>query len=121
EYDLSKVMFICTANVLHTVPAPLKDRMEVISLSGYTLTEKLAIAQQFLTKKQLEKHGLEAHAITFEAEPLRQMIEMYTREAGVRSLEREIAAVARKLARKVLQAKPEQPLAVTPVMVGDLL
>ena len=121
EYDLSKVMFICTANVLHTVPAPLKDRMEIIPLSGYTLTEKLAIAQQFLVPKQLEKHGLEAHSISFEAEAIRQMIEMYTREAGVRSLEREIAAVARKLARRVVQSKPEQPPVVSPEMVGELL
>jgi len=95
--------------------------MEIITLSGYTLTEKSAIAQQFLVPKQLEKHGLEAHSITFDLEAIRQMIEMYTREAGVRSLEREIAAVARKLARKVVQAKPEQPLVVTPAMVGELL
>jgi ATP-dependent Lon protease len=121
EYDLSKVMFICTANVLHTVPAPLRDRMEVIPLSGYTLTEKSAIAQQFLVPKQLEKHGLEAHSITFDVEAIRQMIERYTREAGVRSLEREIAAVARKLARRVVQNKPEQPVVVTSDLVGELL
>ncbi|HET9765223.1 MAG TPA: endopeptidase La, partial [Thermoanaerobaculia bacterium] len=121
EYDLSKVMFICTANVLHTVPAPLKDRMEIIQLSGYTLTEKSAIAQQFLVPKQLEKHGLEAHSISFDLEAVRQMIEMYTREAGVRSLEREIAAVARKLARRVVQSKPEQPLVVSSELVAELL
>src|SRR4029079_13883045 len=96
EYDLSKVMFICTANVLHTVPAPLKDRMEIIQLSGYTMPEKLAIAQQYLVPKQLEKHGLEARWVTVEAEASRQVIEGYTREAGVRSCEREIAAIARK-------------------------
>ncbi len=121
EYDLSKVMFICTANVLHTVPAPLRDRMEIITLSGYTLTEKSSIAQQFLVPKQLEKHGLEAHSITFDLEAIRQMIERYTREAGVRSLEREIAAVARKLARKVVQNKPDQPVVVTADLVGELL
>src|SRR5688572_17259872 len=121
EYDLSKVMFICTANVLHTVPAPLRDRMEIITLSGYTLTEKSSIAQQFLVPKQLEKHGLEAHSITFDLEAIRQMIERYTREAGVRSLEREIAAVARKLARKVVQSKPEQPLVVSSELVAELL
>jgi ATP-dependent Lon protease len=121
EYDLSKVMFICTANVLHTVPAPLRDRMEIINLSGYTLTEKSAIAQQYLVPKQLEKHGLEAHSISFEQEAIRQMIEMYTREAGVRSLEREVAAVARKLARRVVQSKPDQALLVNPEMVSELL
>src|SRR4029078_8286229 len=89
--------------------------------SGYTLSEKSAIAQQFLVPKQLEKHGLEAHSLTFDLEAIRQMIEMYTREAGVRSLEREIAAVARKLARKVVQSKPEQPLVVNAGVVAELL
>jgi ATP-dependent Lon protease len=123
EYDLSNVMFICTANVLHTVPAPLKDRMEIIQLSGYTMSEKLAIALQFLVPKQLEKHGLEAHSVSFEAEAIRQLVEMYTREAGVRSLEREVAAISRKLARKVVQKKSEsgEPMLVTPEMVGELL
>jgi ATP-dependent Lon protease len=114
-------MFICTANVLHTVPAPLKDRMEIIQLSGYTMTEKLAIAQQYLVPKQLEKHGLEAHSVTIEPEAIRQVIEGYTREAGVRSCEREIAAVARKIARKVVQQKPDAPMVVTAEMVGELL
>jgi ATP-dependent Lon protease len=123
EYDLSKIMFICTANVLHTVPAPLRDRMEIIHLSGYTMSEKVAIALQYLVPKQLEKHGLEAHSVTFEAEAVKQVIELYTREAGVRSLEREIAAIARKLARKVVQKKAENgdAILVSPEMVTELL
>jgi ATP-dependent Lon protease len=121
EYDLSKVMFICTANVLHTVPAPLKDRMEIIQLSGYTMSEKLAIALQFLVTKQLEKHGLEAAQVTFEAEAIQQVIEMFTREAGVRSLEREIAAIARKVARRIVQKKVSDPVVVTPQLVAELL
>jgi ATP-dependent Lon protease len=114
-------MFICTANVLHTIPAPLKDRMEVIHLSGYTMSEKLAIALQFLVAKQLDKHGLEVAQVSFDAEGVRQVIELYTREAGVRNLEREIAAVARKLARRVVQQKANDSILVTPELVGELL
>src|SRR5581483_3832433 len=99
----------------------LKDRMEIITLSGYTMTEKLAIAQQYLVPKQLEKHGLEAHSVTIEPEAIRQVIEGYTREAGVRSCEREIAAIARKIARKVVQQKPDAPMVVNADMVGELL
>jgi ATP-dependent Lon protease len=102
EYDLSKVMFIATANVAHTIPPALKDRMETIDLSGYTPNEKLAIARQFLVPKQLEKHGLSADNVTFEDEAIRILIDHYTREAGVRNLEREIASVARKVARRVV-------------------
>jgi ATP-dependent Lon protease len=114
-------MFICTANVLHTIPAPLKDRMEIIHLSGYTMSEKLAIALQFLVAKQLDKHGLEAAQVSFDAEGVRQVIELYTREAGVRSLEREIAAIARKLARRVVQHKASDAILVTPELVAELL
>ncbi|HVS04413.1 MAG TPA: endopeptidase La [Thermoanaerobaculia bacterium] len=123
EYDLSRVMFIATANVLHTVPAPLKDRMEVIPLSGYTMNEKLAIAQQFLVTKQLEKHGLGRDRVEFEAEAIRQLIERYTREAGVRNLEREIASVSRKVARRLVQEKveEEEKVVVTPEMVAEML
>ena len=103
DYDLSKVMFIATANVTHTIPPPLKDRMEVIQLSGYTLNEKLAIAQQFLVPKQLKNHGLGSDRIRFEDEAIRVLIESYTREAGVRSLEREIASICRKIARRVVK------------------
>ncbi len=105
EYDLSKVMFIATANVSHTIPPPLQDRMETIQLTGYTLGEKLAIAQQFLVPKQLDKHGLKKRSVTFEEDALKGLIEGYTREAGVRGLEREIAKVCRKVARQVVEAK----------------
>jgi ATP-dependent Lon protease len=119
EYDLSKVMFIATANVLHTIPAALKDRMEVIHLSGYTMNEKLAIAQQFLVVKQVEKHGLVKDKVRFEDEAVRQLVEKYTREAGVRSLEREIAAISRKLARQVVQTSVESE-AAKEVEAGDV-
>jgi|CXWL01.1.fsa_nt_gi ATP-dependent Lon protease len=127
EYDLSKVMFIATANVVHTIPGPLRDRMEVIQLSGYTLNEKLAIARQFLVPKQISKHGLAKRAITFEDEALRTLIESYTREAGVRNLEREVGAVCRKLARRVVSrgeaesTKKSVPLTVTPELVIEML
>ncbi len=102
DYDLSKVMFIATANVSHPIPAPLKDRMEIIQLSGYTPSEKLSIAKQFLISKQLEAHGLPAEKVTFEDDALKLLIERYTREAGVRNLEREIGAICRKVARRVV-------------------
>ena len=112
EYDLSKVMFIATANVLHPIPPALKDRMEVIPLSGYTLNEKLAIARQFLVPKQLKAHGLVAAKISFDDDALRKLIEGYTREAGVRNLDREIASICRKLARGVVadgKRPPSEP------------
>ena len=107
EYDLSLVMFIATANVMHTVPPALKDRMEVLNLSGYTANEKLEIAKQFLVVKQLEAHGLTGKGITFTDDGINRIIDRYTREAGVRNLEREIANILRKIARKVVQAKGE--------------
>ena len=102
EFDLSKVMFIATANVIHTVPPALKDRMEVIELSGYTPNEKLAIAEQFLVPRQLESHGLKRKKVAIGEDALKTLIDRYTREAGVRNLEREIASVCRKVARKVV-------------------
>jgi len=107
DYDLSKVMFIATANVSHPIPAALKDRMEIIQLSGYTPNEKLAIAKQFLVDKQLAAHGLKPDEVSIEDDALKALIERYTREAGVRNLEREIGAVCRKLARKVVQEGKE--------------
>ncbi len=122
EYDLSKVMFIATANVAHTIPPPLRDRMETIELSGYTPNEKLAIARQFLVLKQLEKHGLTADKVTFEDEGLRVLIDHYTREAGVRNLEREIASIARKVVRRVVTEHDEDlDLSVGPDTVVELL
>ncbi|HEX9638866.1 MAG TPA: endopeptidase La [Acidobacteriota bacterium] len=102
EYDLSHVMFIATANVLHTIPRALQDRMEVIRLSGYTLKEKIEIAKRHLIAKQLQAHGLHKRGIRFTEEALQRVIENYTREAGVRNLEREIANICRKLARQIV-------------------
>ncbi|HKO03988.1 MAG TPA: endopeptidase La [Candidatus Acidoferrales bacterium] len=103
EYDLSKVMFICTANVLHTVPQPLQDRMEVLRLSGYTEHEKIEIAERYLVKKQRERNGVTEDDLRLDRDALGYMVRHYTREAGVRNLEREIANIARKVARKVVE------------------
>ncbi|MGH9870360.1 MAG: endopeptidase La [Candidatus Polarisedimenticolia bacterium] len=121
EFDLSQVMFIATANVLHTVPPALKDRMEVLRLAGYTLNEKLNIAQRFLVPKQLKAHGLDPEKIKFEDLTVRDTIEKYTREAGVRSLEREIASICRKLARRVVREGPGVELTVSPETLSDYL
>ena len=107
EYDLSQVLFVATANVLDTIPGPLQDRMEIIRLHGYTELEKLEIARQYLVKKQREGTGLTEEQIVFEDSALKGIIRFYTREAGVRNLEREIGNVCRKVARKVVQATPE--------------
>ncbi|HVR28653.1 MAG TPA: endopeptidase La [Thermoanaerobaculia bacterium] len=121
DYDLSKVMFIATANVVHTIPPALRDRMEIIQLSGYTMSEKLAIARGFLVPRQLESHGLEPERIKFDDEGIKAIIESYTREAGVRSLEREIGAICRKLARRVVQERATGDVEVDPELVGSLL
>ncbi len=102
EYDLSNVMFICTANVLHTVPQALRDRMEVLQLPGYTEQEKVEIAKRFLVTKSVEGTGLTSENIRFADEALQTVIQRYTREAGVRNLEREIASICRKVARRVV-------------------
>ena len=103
EYDLSQVLFVATANVLHTIPGPLQDRMEILRLHGYTELEKLEIAKQYLVKKQREGTGLTEEQISFEDDALQLMIRGYTREAGVRNLEREIGNVCRKVARRVVK------------------
>ena len=123
EYDLSRVFFIATANVTHTIPAALLDRMEQIPLSGYTHTEKLQIAQRFLVRKQVEQQGLERFGASFSDEAIAFLIARYTREAGVRNLEREIASCCRKLAREVLKQKTAAGagIAVTPERVEQLL
>ncbi len=105
EYDLSQVFFIATANVLHTVPPALQDRMEVIRLSGYTELEKLEIAKRFLVKKQLEQGGLGDNQIRFTDEGLLTLVRSYTREAGVRNLEREIGNLCRKVARSLVTSQ----------------
>jgi ATP-dependent Lon protease len=104
-FDLSKVLFICTANTLDTIPSPLLDRMDVIHLSGYTEDEKFGIARKYLVPKQLEAHGLGGGRVTISDKALRLIIRAYTREAGVRNLERQIAAVLRKAAREVAEGK----------------
>jgi ATP-dependent Lon protease len=114
EYDLSQVFFIATANVLHTIPAPLQDRMEVIRLSGYTELEKLEIAKRFLVPKQMEQTGLKAEQIEFLDEGLQTLIQGYTREAGVRNLEREVSNVCRKVARLVVDHESESETESTP-------
>src|SRR6266850_1654264 len=121
EYDLSKVMFVCTANVLHTIPQPLQDRMEVLRLHGYTEPEKVEIAKQFLVKKQLLQAGLTDKNIKFNDEAITSTIRAYTREAGVRNLEREIGNVCRKVARKVVKEGPDYKIAITGENVGELL
>ncbi len=105
EYDLSQVFFIATANVLHTVPAALQDRMEVIRLSGYTELEKMEIAKRFLIRKQMEQTGVDSANIELTDEGVNGLIQYYTREAGVRNLEREIGNVCRKVARQVVNAQ----------------
>ncbi len=113
EYDLSQVLFVATANVLHTIPAPLQDRMEILRLHGYTEAEKLEIAKQYLVKKQRENTGLSEKNAVFSDAALVDIIRGYTREAGVRNLEREIGNVCRKVARRVVRngAKHKEEIA----------
>jgi ATP-dependent Lon protease len=121
EYDLSNVLFVATANVLHTIPGPLQDRMEILRLHGYTEIEKLEIAKQYLVRKQREGTGLTEEQIVFEDDALKAIIRGYTREAGVRNLEREIGNVCRKVARKVVQSGPEHREILTSENVSELL
>jgi ATP-dependent Lon protease len=119
-FDLSEVLFITTANVLDTIPGPLRDRMEVLELAGYTEEEKLAIARDHLVAKQVQNHGLTAKHITFTDPGLRAIIRGYTREAGVRNLEREVGAICRKIARRRAEGA-DTKVRVTPEMVNELL
>jgi ATP-dependent Lon protease len=121
EYDLSKVMFVCTANVLHTIPQPLQDRMEVLRLAGYTEQEKLEIAKRFLVKRALEATGLTEKNLTFTDEGLLHVIRHYTHEAGVRNLEREIQNIARKMARRVVTDSASPGANITAENVNEFL
>jgi ATP-dependent Lon protease len=120
-FDLSQVLFIATANTLDTIPAPLRDRMEIITLSGYTDEEKEHIAQRYLIPRQLAAHGLSADEIVFVDHTIRQVIRDYTREAGVRDLERQIAAICRKVARQVAEGTGTPPITVTPANLQEYL
>jgi len=123
-FDLSKVMFVCTANDLDRVPGPLRDRMEIIQLAGYTEDEKLQIAKRYLVPRQIERNGLKKSWIAFGDKALRRVISDYTREAGVRGLEREIGTIARKVARRVAEAEPgtkPAKVTITPERVRELL
>ncbi len=121
EYDLSQVFFIATANVIHTVPPALQDRMEVLRLHGYTEPEKVEIAKQFLVKKQMAQAGLTPKNLVFSDEAITHIIRSYTREAGVRNLEREIGNVCRKVARKVVKEGTGYSITLTSENVGDFL
>ena len=119
-FDLSKVMFITTANQLHTIPSPLLDRMEVLELPGYTANEKLMIAKQYLVPRQLETHGITPDQLSIADEAIYQVIEQYTREAGVRNLERELGSICRKVARKIAEGN-DAPTQVTVDDISDYL
>jgi len=120
-FDLSKVFFIATANTLESIPAPLLDRMEVIELNGYTTAEKLHIAKSHLIKKQLAEHGISKEQLVFQDEALLKIINSYTREAGVRDLQRKIAAICRAMAERVLATGVVLPIRVGPADVEEAL
>ncbi|MDD2695023.1 MAG: endopeptidase La [Anaerolineales bacterium] len=119
-FDLSQVMFITTANQLDTIPGPLRDRMEIIPLAGYTESEKVAIAQQYLIQRQLLENGLHPEEVAFSEAALLKLIRSYTREAGVRSLERQIGAVCRKVVTRIAEKKAAS-VEVTPELVQEYL
>ncbi len=119
-FDLSKVLFICTANMLDTVPEPLRDRMEIIELQGYTEDEKVPIAFRYLIPRQISENGITAEQVTFPEESVRFIVRHYTREAGVRSLERLIGTVCRKQARRIAEGNSE-PLTVTKEIIHEFL
>jgi ATP-dependent Lon protease len=124
DYDLSRIMFVCTANVLSQIPRPLQDRMEIIQIPGYVESEKLAIARDYLVPKQREANGLSADQIAWTDAAILEVIRHYTRESGVRTLEREIASVSRKVAREVVKAGADGPSRrerITPAKVKKYL
>src|SRR5262249_7737488 len=119
-FDLSKVMFVTTANLLDPIPPALCDRMEVIELAGYTEEDKLEIARRHLIPKQMTENGLQGNQITFTTDGLLHVIRHYTREAGLRNLEREIGSLCRKVARRITEGKTD-PTTIDPVKVHELL
>jgi len=121
EFDLSSVFFIATANVLHTIPQALQDRLEVLRLPGYTEREKIEIAQRHLIPKQIKSHGLKPENVGFTEEALQETIRRYTREAGVRNMEREIASMLRKVARKVVLEGREYSIEITAERLSEYL
>jgi ATP-dependent Lon protease len=121
DYDLSKVMFICTANTMSGIPGPLQDRMEVIRLAGYTDLEKLSIARRYLVPKQREANGLDGVSVDFRDDAIRTLTHRYTKESGVRGLEREIASICRKIAKDVLKSGADKKYVVGPKTVQRLL
>src|ERR1041385_5479856 len=121
EYDLSQVMFIATANVLHTIPQPLQDRMEILRLPGYTEYEKVEIARRFLIPKQMETNGLRLSNLSFTDDGIKAIIRHYTREAGVRNLEREISSICRKVTRAVVKEGPKNSVKVDGENVVDYI
>ncbi len=121
DYDLSHVFFICTANVLHSIPPALRDRMEIIQMAGYTDMEKIEIAKRHLIPKQLKSHGLSKIKLEFEEEAIVAIIENYTREAGVRNLEREISSICRKVAKNLVKEKELKYNKITKELVFELL
>ncbi len=123
DCDLSKVFFIATANLLDTIPGPLRDRMEIIRLPGYTSFEKREIARRYLVPRQLKASGLTAKQVRFHLSGVDELIDYYTREAGVRDLERTVGQVLRKIARRIVEGKIEAgaPVSVTPKLVQELL
>jgi ATP-dependent Lon protease len=121
EYDLSQVLFVATANVLHTIPGPLQDRMEVLRLHGYTEAEKIEIAKQYLVKKQVEGTGLSDKNLSFSDDALTEIVRSYTREAGVRNLEREIGNICRKVARRVVKNGAKHKETITKENIADFL
>ena len=121
DYDLSHVMFICTANLLQNIPFPMQDRLEVIELSGYTEREKLAIAKRYLLPKQLRRNGLTVDHVTVSGAALLQIVRLYTRESGVRELERQLARICRKVARRIVRYGPDTSVKVVTGNLKTLL
>src|SRR5690606_5908826 len=119
-FDLSEVFFICTANTLETIPGPLRDRMEIIQLSGYTEQEKLAIAKQYLVPRQIRENGLRHKEIKFADDALMTIIRDFTREAGVRNLEREIGRAARKVVTRIAEGK-DKTVKIDDKLASELL